>query len=194
MTNTINVAISCEMLKKNKCIFLIIRMTSRCSCYSKEVLSLKHICGIVAWTNGLSKEFRKRVVDAHQAGKGYQSICEALGCHQSTVRPTVYKWKKFRSAVSSSSSCLPIKINPRARCVIVCKVTEEPGVTPKQLNASLTRSRVRHQGNAEQRDNNGCEGKAAAVKKRALLLICSLLKITRTNQKAARRLFVLWTD
>lgn len=133
--------------------------------FKRSLIFKTHICGIMAWTNGLSKEFRKRVVDAHQAGKGYQSICEALGCHQSTVRPTVYKWKKFRSAVSSSSSCLPIKINPRARCVIVCKVTEEPGVTPKQLNASLTRSRVRHQGNAEQRDNNGCEGKAAALKK-----------------------------
>lgn len=147
--------------------------------FKRSLIFKTHICGIMAWTNGLSKEFGKRVVDAHQAGKGYQSICEALGCHQSTVRPTVYKWKKFRSAVSSSSSCLPIKINPRARCVIVCKVTEEPGVTPKQLNASLTR----HQGNAEQRDNNGCEGKAAALKKRALLLICSLLKITRRTRR-----------
>lgn len=106
--------------------------------FKRSLIFKTHICGIMTWTSGVSEEFRKPVVDAHQAGKGYQSICEALGCHQSAVRPTVYKWKKFRSAVSSSSSCLPIKINPRARCVIVCKVTEQPGVTPKQLNASLT--------------------------------------------------------
>ena len=47
----------------------------------------------MALTKEISEDLRRRVVDAHQAGKGYKTISEEFGHHQSTVRQIIYKLK-----------------------------------------------------------------------------------------------------
>lgn len=46
-----------------------------------------------------------------EAGKGYKCIVKDLGVHQSTVRQTVYKWRKFRTVAALTRSRHPVKIS-----------------------------------------------------------------------------------
>ena len=48
----------------------------------------------------LSEDLRSRIVDLHEAGKGYKSISKSLDVHVSTVRQTVYKWRKFSTVAT----------------------------------------------------------------------------------------------
>ena len=89
-----------------------------------------------------SRELRKQVVDAHQAGKGYKTISKQFGLHQSTVRQIVYKWRKFSTIVTLPRSGRPAKITPRARRIIFQEVTKNPRVTSKDLQASLALANV----------------------------------------------------
>jgi len=50
----------------------------------------------MAQTKETSEDLGKRVV-AHQAGKGYKTISKEFGLYKSTVRQTVYKWRKFKT-------------------------------------------------------------------------------------------------
>lgn len=53
--------------------------------------------------------------------KGYKTISPVFGPHQSTVRQTVYKWRKFKPIVSLPGSERPTKKTSRARCVTLTK-------------------------------------------------------------------------
>jgi transposase len=53
-------------------------------------------------TKEISEDLRLRIVDLHKAGKGYKSISKSLDVHQSTVRQTVYKWRKFSTVATLS--------------------------------------------------------------------------------------------
>lgn len=61
-------------------------------------------------TKELSEELRKRIVDAHEAGKGYKIISKEFGLHRSTVRQIVYKWRIFKTTVTLPRSGRPTKI------------------------------------------------------------------------------------
>lgn len=61
-------------------------------------------------TKELSEELRKRIVDAHEAGKGYKFISKEFGLHRSTVRQIVYKWRIFKTTVTLPRSGRPTKI------------------------------------------------------------------------------------
>lgn len=66
--------------------------------------------GIMPRTKELSGELRKRIVDAHEAGKGYKIISKEYGLHRSTVRQIVYKWRIFKTTVTLPRSGRPTKI------------------------------------------------------------------------------------
>ena len=54
----------------------------------------------MAQTKEISEDLRRRVVDAHQAGKGYKTISKEFGLHQSIVRQIVYKWKTSNTIIT----------------------------------------------------------------------------------------------
>ncbi|RVE69911.1 hypothetical protein OJAV_G00082580 [Oryzias javanicus] len=58
---------------------------------------------------------RLRIVEMHQAGKGYKCISKSLDVHLSTVRQIIYKWKRFETVATLPRSGRPIKSNPKAR-------------------------------------------------------------------------------
>ena len=69
---------------------------------------------VMAQTKEISEDLRRRVVDAHQAGKGYKTISEEFGLHQSTVRQIIYKLKTSNTIVVLPRSGQTTKITPRA--------------------------------------------------------------------------------
>lgn len=96
--------------------FLISGMTIRCervSCCNLRTdicLNLIMWSGIMPRTKELSEELRKRVVGAHEAGKGYKIISKEFGLHRSTIRQIVYKWRIFKTTVTLPRSGRPTKI------------------------------------------------------------------------------------
>uniref|UniRef100_A0AAR2LFJ0 Transposase Tc1-like domain-containing protein n=1 Tax=Pygocentrus nattereri TaxID=42514 RepID=A0AAR2LFJ0_PYGNA len=120
----------------------------------------------MARTKEISEDLTKRVVDAHQAGKGYKTISKEFGLYQSIIRQIVYKWRKFKTIVSLPRSGRPTKNTPRARRVIVGEVTKDPRVTSKQLKASLTLANVNVHESTIRRtlNNNGVHGRVARRK------------------------------
>ncbi|XP_073516384.1 uncharacterized protein [Phyllobates terribilis] len=65
----------------------------------------------------ISDEVRRKVVEAHEAGKGYKTISKVCNLHRSTVRQIIYKWKTFNTISSRPRSGRPTKI-----ANILCKV------------------------------------------------------------------------
>ncbi|XP_073516509.1 uncharacterized protein [Phyllobates terribilis] len=57
-----------------------------------------------------SEEVRRRVVEAHEAGKGYKTISKMCELHHSTVRKIIYKWKTFNTISSLPRSGRPTKM------------------------------------------------------------------------------------
>ncbi|XP_077110775.1 uncharacterized protein LOC143766747 [Ranitomeya variabilis] len=57
-----------------------------------------------------SEDVRRRVVEAHEAGKGYKTISKMCELHHSTVRKIVYKWKAFNTISTLPRSGRPTKM------------------------------------------------------------------------------------
>ncbi|XP_069605296.1 zinc finger protein with KRAB and SCAN domains 1-like isoform X1 [Ranitomeya imitator] len=57
-----------------------------------------------------SEDVRRRVVEAHEAGKGYKTISKMCELHHSTVRKIIYKWKAFNTISTLPRSGRPIKL------------------------------------------------------------------------------------
>ncbi|XP_031750312.1 uncharacterized protein LOC116407961 [Xenopus tropicalis] len=93
-------------------------------------------------TKEISEHLRQTVIDAHQAGKGYKTISKELELHRSTVRHIVHKWRQFHTVVSRPRSGRPTKITPKARQVILQEIVKDPGLTSKELKASLALANV----------------------------------------------------
>lgn len=70
----------------------------------------------------ISEWLRARVVELHEAGRGYKLISRRLHLHPSTVRQTVYRWIRFRSVVSLPRSGRPARISPRTQHRIIREV------------------------------------------------------------------------
>ncbi|XP_066440826.1 uncharacterized protein [Eleutherodactylus coqui] len=58
-----------------------------------------------------SDEVRRKVVEAHKAGKGYKTIAKVLDLHRSTVRQIIYKWKAFNTTATRPRSGRPTKLD-----------------------------------------------------------------------------------
>ncbi|KAM9313300.1 uncharacterized protein PAF06_011291 [Gastrophryne carolinensis] len=90
----------------------------------------------------ISEDLKRRVVEAHKEGNGYKRISKALGLHRSTIRHIVDKWKKFSTVSTLPRSGRPTKIGVRAHNTILKEVAKNPGVTVKDLQATLAQDNV----------------------------------------------------
>uniref|UniRef100_A0A3B3R2T1 Tc1-like transposase DDE domain-containing protein n=1 Tax=Paramormyrops kingsleyae TaxID=1676925 RepID=A0A3B3R2T1_9TELE len=90
----------------------------------------------------LSEDLRSRIVDLHEAGKGYKSISKSLDVHVSTVRQTVYKWKKFSTVATLPRRGHPVKMTARAQRRMLNEVKKNPRVSAKGLQKSLAHASI----------------------------------------------------
>lgn len=90
----------------------------------------------------ISEELRKKVVEAHQSGKGYKLISKALGLSKTTVRAILHKWKKFGTVMNLPRSGRPPKILPKTRREIIREVMKNPSTTSKDLQAALAAANI----------------------------------------------------
>ncbi|KAM3922034.1 uncharacterized protein RB166_011335 [Leptodactylus fuscus] len=65
----------------------------------------------------ISEELRKKVVEAHEAGRGYKTISKVFDLHRSTVRQIIYKWKVFNTIATRPRSGRPTKLTTILRTV-----------------------------------------------------------------------------
>uniref|UniRef100_A0A8C5LME3 Transposase n=1 Tax=Leptobrachium leishanense TaxID=445787 RepID=A0A8C5LME3_9ANUR len=82
----------------------------------------------------LSEDLRSRIVDLHEAGKGYKSISKSLDVHVSTVRQTDYKWRKFSTVATLPRCGRPVKMTMSK---LVREAAKRPTATLKELQAYL---------------------------------------------------------
>ena len=78
----------------------------------------------------------------HKAVKGYKSISKSLDVHQSTVRQTVYKWRKFSTVATLPKSGNPAKMTARAQRRMLNEVKKNPRVSAKDLQKSLEHANI----------------------------------------------------
>jgi transposase len=84
-------------------------------------------------TKEISEDLRLRIVDVHKARKAYQSISKSFDVHQSTVRQTVYKWRKFITVATLPRSGRSAKMTARAQQRMLNEVKKNPRVSAKVL-------------------------------------------------------------
>uniref|UniRef100_A0A8C5R032 Transposase n=1 Tax=Leptobrachium leishanense TaxID=445787 RepID=A0A8C5R032_9ANUR len=90
----------------------------------------------------LSEDLRSKIVDLHEAEKGYKSISKSLDVHVSTVRQTVYKWRKFSTVATLPRRGRPVKMTARAQRRMVNEVKKNPRVSAKDLQKSLAHANI----------------------------------------------------
>uniref|UniRef100_A0A8C5PD24 Transposase Tc1-like domain-containing protein n=1 Tax=Leptobrachium leishanense TaxID=445787 RepID=A0A8C5PD24_9ANUR len=90
----------------------------------------------------LSEDLQSRIVDLHEAGKGYKSISKSLDVHVSTVRQTVYKWRKFSTFATLPRRGRPVKMTARAQRRMLNEVKKNPRVSAKDLQKSLAHANI----------------------------------------------------
>ncbi|XP_018090369.1 uncharacterized protein LOC108700862 [Xenopus laevis] len=93
-------------------------------------------------TKEIPEDLRQTVIEAHQAGKGYKTISKEFKLHKSTVRHIVHKWRQFNTIVTLPRSGRPAKITPKAKLLILQEISKDPGLTSKELKASLESANV----------------------------------------------------
>uniref|UniRef100_A0A8C5MAD0 Sleeping Beauty transposase HTH domain-containing protein n=1 Tax=Leptobrachium leishanense TaxID=445787 RepID=A0A8C5MAD0_9ANUR len=115
----------------------------------------------------LSEDLRSRIVDLHEAGKGYKSISKSLDVHVSMVRQTIYKWRKFSTVATLPRRGRPVKMTARAQRRMLNEVKKNPRVSAKDLQKSLAHAnifvdtstiRIRLNKNGAIRHNRGIRG------------------------------------
>uniref|UniRef100_A0A8C5QE70 Transposase n=1 Tax=Leptobrachium leishanense TaxID=445787 RepID=A0A8C5QE70_9ANUR len=90
----------------------------------------------------LSEDLQSRIVDLREAGKGYKSISKSLDVHVSTVRQTVYKWRKFSTVATLPRHGRPVKMTARAQRRMLNEVKKNPRVSAKDLQKSLAHANI----------------------------------------------------
>lgn len=90
----------------------------------------------------IPEDIRRKVVEAHESGKGYKLISKAIGLPKTTIRAILRKWKRFGTVVTLPRSGRPPKISPRARREIIREVMKNPCTTSKDLQATLASSNI----------------------------------------------------
>ncbi|XP_073516379.1 uncharacterized protein [Phyllobates terribilis] len=134
----------------------------------------------------ISDEVRRKVVEAHEAGKGYKTISKVCNLHRSTVRQIIYKWKTFNTISSRPRSGRPTKI-----ANILCKVrrgdeNEVPGSVGGVSGSSEGEETAPITGTDRGPD---CAGLAAGVEDEAsvTLVLPDVPAITRKTTKRIKR-------
>ncbi|XP_071968847.1 uncharacterized protein [Engystomops pustulosus] len=79
------------------------------------VLLLSPGPGSMPRSKEICEEVRRKVVEAHQAGKGYKSLSKVFHLHRSTIRQIIYKWKVFNTIATRPRSGRPTKPTARHR-------------------------------------------------------------------------------
>lgn len=84
------------------------------------------------------EDLRERVINAHQAGKGYKCISKEIGLHECTVRQ-IYSTNGGNSAPQLLCQRVVVlqKNTPRAWRVVLREVTKNLRGTSKHLQATL---------------------------------------------------------
>ncbi|XP_007257709.3 uncharacterized protein LOC103047325 [Astyanax mexicanus] len=90
----------------------------------------------------ISEDVRKKVVEAHQSGKGYKLISKALGLSKTTIRAILQKWKTFGTVMNLPRSGRPPKISPKTRREIIREVKKNPCTTSKDVQAALAAANI----------------------------------------------------
>ena len=93
-------------------------------------------------TKYISEGLRLRIVDLHEAGKGYKSISKSLDVHQSTVRQMVYKWRKSSTVPTLPKSGRPSKMTLRTQRRMLSEVKKNPTVSAKDFQKSLEHTNI----------------------------------------------------
>jgi transposase len=93
-------------------------------------------------TKEISEDPSSRIVDLHEAGKGYKSILKSLDVHRSTVRQMVYKWRKFSTVATLPRTGHPAKRTARAQRRMLNEVKKNPRVSAKDLKKSLEHANI----------------------------------------------------
>ena len=93
-------------------------------------------------TEELSEDLPSRIVDLHEAGKGYKSISKSPDVHVSTVRQTVYKWRKFSTVAALPRCGGPVKMTVRAQRRMLNEVKKNPRVSAEDLQKSLAHANI----------------------------------------------------
>lgn len=109
----------------------------------------------------LSEALRTKVVEMHEARKGYKTISKTLDVHVSTVRQIVSKWKQFGTVASLPRSGRPVKMTPRAQRTIINEVKKNPEVSSKDLQKSLDPANISTSTIRKALNKNGIYGRRA---------------------------------
>uniref|UniRef100_A0A8C5Q5G5 Transposase n=1 Tax=Leptobrachium leishanense TaxID=445787 RepID=A0A8C5Q5G5_9ANUR len=145
-----------------------------------------------------SEDLRSRIVDLHEAGKGYKSISKSLDVHVSTVRQTVYKWRKFTVAALPRRG-RPVKMTARAQRRMLNEVKKNPRVSDKDLQKSLAHANIFVDTSTIRKtlNKNGVHGRTP--RRKPLLSrknIAARLKFAKEHLDVAQHYWqnILWTD
>ncbi|KAM9343832.1 keratin, type II cytoskeletal 8-like [Pholidichthys leucotaenia] len=85
----------------------------------------------------LSEATRKKIVDAHESGKGYKKISKEFEISPSTVRSVIRKWKRFETTANKARSGRPSKFSPGADDRMIEAVSNNPKISSRGLQEAL---------------------------------------------------------
>uniref|UniRef100_A0A8C5QHB4 Transposase n=1 Tax=Leptobrachium leishanense TaxID=445787 RepID=A0A8C5QHB4_9ANUR len=147
----------------------------------------------------LSEDLPSRIVDLHEAGKGYKSISKSLDVHVSTVRQTVYKWRKFSTVATLPRRGRPVKMTARAQRRMLNEVKKNPRVSAKDLQKSLAHANIFVDTSTIRKtlNKNGVHGRTP--RRKPLLSkknIAARLKFAKEHLDVPQHYWqnILWTD
>ena len=140
---------------------------------------------------------RLRIVDLHKARKCYKSISKSLDIHQSKVRQSVYKWRKFSTVATLPRSGHSAKMTARAQRRMLNEVKKNPKMSDLQkslehANISADESTIRKTLN-----KHGVHGRTPWKKPLlSKINIAACLKFAKEHLDVPQRYCqnILWTD
>uniref|UniRef100_A0A8C5LM91 Transposase n=1 Tax=Leptobrachium leishanense TaxID=445787 RepID=A0A8C5LM91_9ANUR len=146
----------------------------------------------------LSEDLRSRIVDLHEAGKGYKSISKSLDVHVSMVRQTVYKWRKFSTVATLPRRGHPVKMTARAHRMFN-GVKKNPRVSAKDLQKSLAHANIFVDTSTIRKTLNKNEVHGRTPRRKPLLSkknIAAHLKFAKEHLDVPQHYWqnILWTD
>uniref|UniRef100_A0A9J7WZE8 Transposase Tc1-like domain-containing protein n=1 Tax=Cyprinus carpio carpio TaxID=630221 RepID=A0A9J7WZE8_CYPCA len=91
----------------------------------------------------IPEDVKEKIIFYYKSGKGYKAVSKIMGLHRSTVRTIISKWKTHGTVMNRPRSGRPTKISPRTQRKIIQEVAKKPGITSKELQASLALAKVK---------------------------------------------------
>lgn len=97
----------------------------------------------------------------YDPGKAYKSISKSLDVHKSTVRQTIYKWKKPSTVAPLSQCGRPVKMTVREQCRMLSVVKKNPGLSAKNKSLAHANIIVEKSTISETLNKNGVHGRTS---------------------------------